>query len=213
MKKFKKFLSMLLAISMILVISVPAFATEPSGKISKFAGDTTNVGVCSTDENGEQIFKDPAVVSEYFIDPALVGTTNPDGIMPLDAYNEIPRVREIITTNETVYVTPTQQPSLGYRGGSGATVFFFSTGGSSVKFTVTIDSKLATFTAETGKTASSGSGYAAQVPDGTGNYKFEFIKYYVITTKIVDVYQYGLYLRSYELHDPQYSLGHRWVKV
>ena len=66
-----------------------------------------------------------------------------------------------------MYVTPTGQPGLGYRGGSGATVFFFSSGGSSTNFTVTINSAPFTFTAETGQTTSSGSGYAAAVPSGT----------------------------------------------
>ena len=213
MKKSKKFLSMLLSISMILAMSVPAFAAEPLGEISKFAGQDMNVEPYSTGENGKQIFKDPAVVGEHFIDPALVGTMNPDGIMPLDAYNEIPVVRDTKTTEKTVFVTPTKQPSLGYRGGSGGIVFFFSTGGSSVKFTVTINSEIVTFTAETGESNDSGSGYAAQVPNGAGNYRFEFAKYYVITTKIIDVYQYGLYKYSYVLHFPEYSLGHRWVKI
>lgn len=211
--KTKRFLSLLLALAMSLAMAAPAFAAEPDDKAFTFADPSMGVELYNADENGKQVFKDPTVVSEHFVNPALVGTTNPDGIMPLDYYNEIPYVRETITTNKPVYVTPTKQPSLGYRGGSGATVFFFSTGGSSTKFTVTINSELVTFTAETGVTASSGSGYAAQVPDGAEDYRFQFIKYYVITSKIVDVYQYGQYKYTYVLHDPQYSLGHRWVKV
>lgn len=215
MKKSKKFFSMLLAISMLLAmsLSVPAFAAEPSGKIYKFAGQAMNDELDSTNENGKQIFRDPVIVSDYFIDPALIGSTNPSSIMPLDDYNEIPVVREVLTTNKDVYVTPIEQPSLGYKGGSGGSAFFFSTGGSSVKFTVTINYKLATFTAETGKAVTTGSGYGAPIPAGTGNYRFQFIKYYVITSKIVDVYQYGEYKHSYTLHFPEYSLGHRWVKA
>lgn len=211
--KAKRYLSLLLALVMALALAVPAFAAESNDEVFTFADPFTGVELYGADQNSKQIFKDTAVEGEHFIDPALVGTTNPDGIMPLDRYNEIPYVREIITTNQTVYVTPTKQPPLGYRGGSGATVFFFSAGGSSVKFTVTINSELVTFSTETGVANSSGSGYAAPVPDGTGNYRFEFIKYYVITSKIVDVYQYGQYKESFVTHNPEYSLGHRWVKV
>lgn len=204
----KRFLSLFLALVMSLALAAPAFAAEPDGEVF-----TLGVELYGAGENGKQIFQDPIVVSEHFIDPALVGTTNPDGIMPLDDYGEIPRLREQFTVNKTVRVTPTQQPPLGYEGGSGATVFFFSTGGNSVKFKVTIKSKIVTFEAETGATTGSGSGYGARVPAGTGNYRFDFIKDYVITTKIFDYYQSGQYKYSIEVYDPQYSLGHEWVKL
>lgn len=209
----KRFLTLFLSLVMAFALAAPAFAAEPDDEVFTFTDPPMGVELYDADENGRQVFNDPAVVSEHFIDPALVGTTNPDGIMPLDYYNEIPYVREKLTTNATVPVTPTKQPPLGYRGGSGATVFFFSTGGSSTNFKVEINSEIVTFTAETGVTSSSGSGYAAQVPDGAGDFKFQFLKYYVITTKIVDVYQYGQYKYTYVLHFPEYSLGHRWVKV
>lgn len=154
------------------------------------------------------------IIGDTFVDPELVGTTyHSDGIMPMDFYNEIPIVSKTFTTRKTVYVTPTGQPSLGYEGGEGNFVFFFETGGSSYKFTVSIDTKYVTFTAETGKTSSTGSGYGKMLPKAPGRYRFEFIKNYVITTKKVDVYQYSLYKYSYYIHDPQYSLGSRWVVV
>lgn len=163
--------------------------------------------------DNSRVFQDPVVREEVYIDPELVGTKMPGDIMVIDDYNEIPVVKETIVTEETVYVTPAGQPSLGYEGGSGATVFFFSSGGSSVKFTVTIATQNVTFKAETGKSTSSGQGYAAPVPSARGRYRFDFIKYYVITTKLVDVYQYGIYKYSYKVHDPQYSLSHRWVRL
>lgn len=77
----------------------------------------------------------------------------------------------------------------------------------------TIDTKNFTFTAETGTTTSNGQGYGAYVPSGAGRYRFDFIKYYVIHTKRIDVYQYSEYKYSYYIHDPQYSLSQRWVKL
>ena len=62
-------------------------------------------------------------------------------------------------------------------------VFFFKSGGSSQKFTVTINYKSFTFTAETGKTASHGSGYLRIVPSTSGRYRFQFIKNYTIKSK------------------------------
>lgn len=212
----KRFLSLFLALVMALALAAPAFAAEPDDGVFASA-DHPSMGIelYGIDENGEQIFQDPVIVSEPFIDPALVGTTNPDGIMPLDDYGLIPHLREQFDTEkkEPVRVTPAQQPPLGYKGGSGATVFFFSTGGSSVTFEVTIKSKIVSFKAETGVTASYGSGYGAQVPADAGNYKFNFLKYYVITTKIFDYYQGGQYKYSIEVHDPKYSLGHEWKNI
>jgi len=69
------------------------------------------------------------------------------------------------------------------------------------------------FTAETGKTKSYGSGYGDKVPSKSGYYKFEFIKYYTIRTKKIDVYKYGEYKYTYYVYDPSYSLSHRWVRL
>lgn len=92
-------------------------------------------------------------------------------ITPFNNHGES-QVTTNLTTYKTVYVTPTGQPSLGYEGDSGATVFFFETGGNSTKFTVKIDYKNVTFTAETGKSKSSGSGYSDKVPSSSGRYRF-----------------------------------------
>lgn len=211
--KTKRFLSLLLALVMALSLAVPAFATEPDDGVFASADPSMGIELYGIDENGEQIFQDPVIVSEPFIDPALVGTTNPDGIMPLDDYGLIPRLREQFVTYKPVPVTPTQQPPLGYEGGSGAIVFFFSTGGRSVTFEVTINAKIVTFKAETGVATSYGSGYGAPVPDDAGNHIFKFIKHYTITTKIYDYYQGGQYKYSIEVHDPKYSLNHEWEKI
>ena len=160
----------------------------------------------------EKIVKEDTIITDKFVDPNLVGTSNSKGIMPLNNYGES-QVTTNYTTYKTVYVTPTGQPGLGYRGGSGATVFFFSSGGSSTNFTVTINSAPFTFTAETGQTTSSGSGYAAAVPSCTGYYRFDFIKNYTIKSKKIDVYKYNVYQYTYYTHDPQYSLSHRWVRI
>ena len=162
--------------------------------------------------NNEKIYYENSITTDKFIDPNLIGTTEPNAITPFNNYGES-QVTKNLETNKTVYVAPTGQPGLGYEGGSGAQVFFFETGGNSVKFTVKIDLKNVTLTAETGKTRSSGSGYSARVPSSSGKHKFEFIKYYKIKTKKIDVYKYGVYQYTYYVHDPQYSLSHRWVKL
>lgn len=56
MKKSKKFLSMLLAVSMIMAMSVSAYAAdEPATEISKFAGQTMTVGLYRLAEDGSTI--------------------------------------------------------------------------------------------------------------------------------------------------------------
>lgn len=52
MKKSKKFLSMLLAISMILAMSATAFAAEPAAKLSAHAGETVDIGVTIVHNDG-----------------------------------------------------------------------------------------------------------------------------------------------------------------
>lgn len=188
----KRILSMILCVVIILSFATPALGVVEDDSI---------------------VIREPQIVSDVFIDPELVGTKLLNDIMPLDFYNEIPVVSDIFETKKLVYVTPTGQPSLGYVGGTGAFVFFFTTGGNSVKFTVTINAQNFTFTAETGSSTASGQGYGAPVPPSTGRYRFDFIKNYVITTKKVDVYQYTEYKYSYYLHDSEYSLSHRWVKL
>lgn len=90
---------------------------------------------------------------------------------------------------------------------------FFQYGGNSHKFTVTIDYKTVTLTAETGKMSGSGIGYTTTVPYKSGYYKFEFIKEYKIITKKYDIYKYNEYLYSVYVHDAGYALSHRWVRV
>lgn len=169
--------------------------------------------VSATTENNGQIFREKTIISENFIVPELVGTTISSEITTFDYYNEIPVVGDEFEEQKTVYVTPTGQPTLGYEGGSGAFIFFFSSGGSTTTFTVTIDAKNFSFTAETGTTSSNGQGYGDYVPSDAGRHRFEFIKHYVIHTKRIDVYQYSEYKYSYYIHDPQYSLSHRGVKL
>lgn len=186
----KKIISAMLCLAMLLSLSTTAFAYT-----------------------GNQVIQEPTITSDKFIDPALVGTTIPGEIMPLDDYNEVPVVAGTYTTYKTVYVTPTGQPSLGYTGGSSGIVFFFDYGGSSSKFTITVNGVNVSLTAETGKVSSSGSGYGASVPSASGKYRFDFKKDYTIKSKKIDVYQYNTYKYTYYTHDPQYSLGHRWVKI
>lgn len=47
----------------------------------------------------------------------------------------------------------------------------------------------------------------------SGYYRFQFIKNYTIKSKKIDVYKYNVYQYSYYVHDPQYSLSHKWVKI
>lgn len=182
---FKKF-----ALILTMIISV--------GTIPTFA--STN--------NENLIYYEDTIQGEKFIEEDLVGTT----ISGPRSYGMTSKLLDTFTTYKTVYVTPSGQPSLGYRGGSGATVFFFESGGSSTTFTVSIDYKSVKLTAQTGKTASSGSGYAAKVPSSSGNHKFQFIKYYTIKTQKIAIYKYGTYQYTTYSHSPSYSLGHRWIK-
>ncbi len=169
--------------------------------------------LAASDEAESVRYIEETVVEEPVIVPELVGTTLQDGIMPCDYYNEIPRLGEKFITEKTVYVTPSGQPSLGYVGGSGAFVFFFQTGGSSVDVSFTVDGKIFSFTVESGSQTSTGSGYGAYVPSAAGRYKFQFIKEYTITTKRYDYYQYNEYKYSMYIHDKEYALSHRWVKL
>ncbi|SCK03385.1 Uncharacterised protein [uncultured Clostridium sp.] len=164
----------------------------------------------NTYDNSENlVYYEDTIEGIKFIEEELVGTTIPSP----RSYGLTSKLLDTFTTYKNVYVTPTGQPSLGYRGGSGATVFFFESGGSSTTFTATIDFKNVTLTAETGRTASSGSGYAASVPSTSGNHKFQFIKYYTIKTQKIAIYKYGTYQYTTYSHSPSYSLGHRWIKL
>lgn len=71
MKKFKKVISLLLAISMILAMSVSAFAAEPAAEISKFAGKTMTVGLYRSDADGATVREELHV---YIPDNATVET-------------------------------------------------------------------------------------------------------------------------------------------
>lgn len=180
---------------------------------------SSQISVYATSSNDEVGYIEETVISEKFIDPELVGTyrkiTVPkNNLVMLNNYGESHRKSGEYTTYKTVYVTPTGQPGLGYEGGSGDdSVFFFETGGSSIKFSVTIDYKVVSFTAETGASATYGHGHISRIPEKSGRYKFEFIKNYTIKSKKYDVYKYNEYKYSYYTHDPQYSLGKRWVKL
>lgn len=188
----KRIFTFFLCITILVSFGIPAFA-DASGLGEMIPGET--------------------IIGEKYVAPGRIGLPYPNAAVPLDDYNEIPVVRDTIETKKTVYVTPAGQPSLGFEGGNGGFVFFYHTGGNSVKFSVTINAKLVTFYAETGKQTSDGAGYCAQIPMTSGRYQFQFQKNYVITTKIIDVYQYGQYKYSYETHSAPYSVGYRWVKL
>ena len=188
----KRVFTLFLCFTMVFVLSVPAFAENT---------------------NPSQLYPGEIFTSEKYVDPALVGSTCPGSVVPIDDYNEIPVYKETVVTYKDVYVTPTGQPSLGYVGGSNGFVFFFQEGGNKVNFTVTIKSKNVTFQAETGTESSSGSGYGAAIPAGSGYYKFRFLKKYTITTKIYDVYQYSQYKYSYQVHSTAYAITHDWVRA
>lgn len=36
---------------------------------------------------------------------------------------------------------------------------------------------------------------------------------YMANPDKIDVYKYNVYQYSYYVHDPQYSLSHKWVKI
>lgn len=170
-------------------------------------------------EEGAEVFYEDSIVSDTFVDEDLIGQIPQIAItLSSGANGESQVTSEKFTNKKTVIVTPTGQPSDGYQGCATGSeqdrVFFFKTGGSSVKFTVEIDYKNVKFTAETGKSTSSGSGISSAIPYGSKKtFKFQFIKYYTISSKKIDVYKYGEYQYSYYVHSPSYSLGRRWVQV
>ena len=189
----KKTLSIIFATMIIFSLCIPANAAEI---------------------NNDQLIREEFIYSDTFVDPALVGTSYPGEIALFDAYGERHIVAEKYTTYKTVYVAPINQPSLGYVGNSGATVFFFHNNGSSFNFSITVEAKIFTITADTGYTSETGGGYAAPVPSLNGRFRFEFIKYYTIVTKKCDVYGGGdAYLYSYYVHEPEYALSHRWIRL
>lgn len=166
----------------------------------------------------DELIQEQTVVSERFIDPTLVGTViKPLGqenqIIPFNVYGEKQVLRATYVKYETVNVRPIKQPENGYKGGSGAWITFFESGGDTHEFTVTIDFKVFKFTTKTGTVNSSGIGYSAQVPSDKKNYFFEFVKDYTIRTRKYDVYKYNIYQYSYYIQDAKYSLGHEWVGV
>lgn len=150
----------------------------------------------AAENNTENIIQEDAIISEKFVDSNLVGSSldksTSNGMVRANNYGERQVTSANYTTRKTVYVTPTGQPGLGYRRNPnakiGVNVIFFSTGGSSTKFTVTVNYKAVTFTAETGRTTTKGNGYGDLVPAKAGNYRFQFIKYYTIKLKKIDVY-------------------------
>lgn len=186
----KKVFCMFLSFFILMSISAPAFASSDSNPV----------------------FQEDSVVSEPFVDPDKVGTTYP-GITTRDFYGERTVTRGRYTTYKEVKTEPTGQPSMGYVGGSGAFVFFFESGGKSDKFSITVNGKIMTLYAETGRVATSGSGYGALVPKESGRYRFKFVKNYVIKTTVIDVYQGPEYKYTFYRNDPQYSLDHEWIEL
>lgn len=181
------------------------------------ATSVSSHAVADSIENDELIHEQ-TIVSERFVDPALVGTAKgpvdqENQIIPFNVYGERHELKDTYVTNRTVYVQPTGQPGNGYVGGSGAWITFFDYGGDSYNFTVTVEFKIFSFTTDTGAVSGSGIGYSAQVPNFKNNYRFEFEKYYTIKTKKYDVYKYNIYQYSYYIQDADYSLDHRWVVV
>lgn len=162
----------------------------------------------------DEMYYEETIVTDKFIDTNLVNSTN---ITPFNNYGES-QVTTNLTTYKTIYVTPTEQPTYGYKGSKSATApdyaFFFSTKGASYKFTVQIDYKNVQITAETGKATQKGSGVSYAIPVSQVNsYKLRFIKDYTIKTKKIDVYKYGVYQYTYYEHNPGYSLGRSWYAV
>lgn len=125
----------------------------------------------------QQWFTEEPIYSEKFIDPELAdnkATIDPNSI-DLYNYGERTEIVDVFETKKTVYVTPTGQPSLGYEEAEDGYVFFFHTSGGTANFTITVDYKSFTFTAETGYATSSGSGNAYRIPTTDGRYRFHFI--------------------------------------
>lgn len=173
---------------------------------------TCIIPVSASSSVNDRIVED-TVFSEPFVDPDKVGTTYPGEIATYDYYGERTVLREVHYVKKSVVVTPSGQPSLGYVGGSGATVFFFESKGSSVSVSFTVEGKALSITAKTEKTTSSGSGYAAPIPSTSGKYQFNFVKDYVIKVSIIDIYQGIDYKSTFYRTDPEYSLTHKWVKI
>ena len=191
----RKFFCLALSLIMVIMLAAPAMAVET---------------------DSQQWFSEEPIYSERFIDPELANgkTTIDPNSVGLYNYGERTEIVDVFETKKTVYVTPTGQPSLGYEAAEDAYVFFFHTSGSTVNFSITVDYQNFTYTAETGYTSSSGSGTAYRKPTTAGRYRFDFIKNYVIKTTKIDVYYGGNeYQYTYYRHDPQYSLGYRWVKI
>lgn len=186
-----------MALAISLIASISTLATTPA------LAETNNT---------EVIYYEESITTDKFVDESLVGTKKVPTITPFNNYGES-QVTTNLVTYDDVYVIPSGQPADGYIGNSGASVFFFQTGGSSTKFTVKIDYKNVEFTAETGTSASYGSGYEAKVPSFSGRHRFKFHKAYTIRTKKIDVYKYGVYSYTYYVHTPSYALGHIWVRV
>ena len=192
----RKLIILILCISFFFSIPSPTFAVDMNTESSK------------------TVYQEDTVDSEFFRDPNLVGETLPASVEPRGNYGERTVISDVFYSYPLVIVEPEGQPSGGYAGGSGATVFFFSSGGKSHKFTLTIDYKNFTFTAETGSESSSGSGYGAKVPGNPGAYKFQFKKYYTIKTTKIDVYLAGdVYSHSFYRHESTYTLSHEWKKI
>lgn len=174
--------------------------------------------LASSGNENDELIHEATIISEKFIDPELVGTklseVDPSNqVTTFNAYGERHVLSATFTTKKIVYVRPTGQPELGYAGGTGAIISFIKIGGSTFKFSVTVDAKPFTFVTETGKATYTGTAYSAPVPKYAGNYAFEFVKDFVITTRKYDIYKYTSYQYSIYVHDPAYSLRHKWVKL
>ena len=175
------------------------------------------VSTFAAENNHENVVYETPVESEKFVDPAPVNTTLPyvSGIARANNYGERHVLSKTFTTKKTVTSIPSGQPGLGYVGkpGKKTTVFLFSGGGGSQKFTVTINAKAVTFTAELGRVTLSGGGIAKQVPMRNGKFKIKLTKYYTIESKKYDVYKQNEYQYSYMKHETQYALDDEWIQV
>lgn len=171
--------------------------------ISTFATGSENI-----------LINEEITTNESHIEERKFATPDSEEVRPNDYYGERHVYRETIRTEKVVYCTPTGQPALGYEGGSDALVFFFETGGSSTTYTLTIEGQIVKLSVESGAQTGYGSGYGDYVPDASGRYKFQFIKRYVILTKVYDIYQGIDYKYTILVHENQgYSLSHRWLKI
>lgn len=171
--------------------------------------------------DGDFIEEERVIASFEYIDPDLVGTTLPNSnsseITPRFIGHEVKSKVYPVEIKE-VFVKPDGQPTYGYQGGSGATVFFFSYEGSdqSVKMSFKLGTSTlsSTIDVKKGKVSGSGTGYAALVPNADTTKKpwfFWFRQTHRIEPTKHDYYGNGTYRSSHvTIKSLGYSLSHMW---